>query len=101
MQVPDWVDFEAFKPGQRAFHRNMTNMLIAYAVGSAVEGFGTMVAKSYSITGHAPNLGPGAVRRLGQNNRHMIETYFPGGLLRDDAGWKVNTRIRFIHDMGP
>lgn len=95
--VPDWVDFEAFKPGQRAFHRTMTNMLIAYAVGSAVEGFGTMVAKSYSIMGRVPDLGPGAVQRLRQNNRHMIETYFPGGPLRDGDGWKVSTRIRFIH----
>ena len=43
-RVPDWVDFGAFKPGQRAFHRNMGNMLIACAVGSAVEGFGTPVA---------------------------------------------------------
>ena len=97
VQVPDWVDFEAFKPGQRAFHANMSNMLIAYAVGSAVEGFGTLVAKSFSITGRVPDLGPGAVRRLRWNNRHMIETYFPGGLLRDGDGWKVSTRIRFIH----
>lgn len=97
VRVPDWVDFEAFKPGQRAFHANMTNMLIAYAVGSAVEGFGTLVSKSFSITGRVPRLGPGAVRRLKQNNRHMIETYFPGGLLRDGDGWKVSTRIRFIH----
>ena len=97
VQVPDWVDFEAFEPGQRAFYRNMTNMLIAYAVGSAVEGFGTLVAKSFSITGRVPDLGPGAVRRLRQNNRHMIETYFPGGLLRDGDGWKFTTRIRFIH----
>lgn len=85
-QAPDWVDFEAFKPGQRAFHRNMTNMLIAYAVGSAVEGFSTLVSKSFSITGCVPSLGPGAVRRLRWNNRHMIETYFPGGLLRDGEG---------------
>ena len=97
VEEPDWVDFEAFKPGQRAFHRNMTNMLIAYAVGSAVEGFSTLVAKSFSITGRVPNLGPGAVRRLRQNNRHMIETYFPGGLQRDGDGWKVSMRIRFIH----
>ena len=97
MQVPDWVEFEAFKPGQRAFHANMTNMLIAYAVGSAVEGFGTLVSKSFSITGRVPGLGPGAVRRLRQNNRHMIETYFPGGLLQDGDGWKVSMRIRFIH----
>ena len=95
--VPSWVDFESFEPGQRAFFKNMSNMLIAYAIGSAVEGFGTLVSKSFSMTGRVPGLGPGAERRLRQNNRHMVETYFPGGLLRDGDGWKVSTRIRFIH----
>ena len=97
IQVPDWVDFEDFKPGQRAFFDNMSNMLIAYAIGSAVEGFSTLVSKSFSITGRVTGLGSGAERRLGQNNRHMIETYFPGGLLRDGEGWKVSMRIRFVH----
>ena len=97
VQVPDWVDFEAFKPGQRAFYANVSNILIAFAVGSAVEGFSTLVSKSFSITGRVPDLGPGAVRRLRWNNRHTIETYFPGGLLRDGEGWKVSMRIRFIH----
>ena len=95
--VPSWVDFESFEPGQRAFFKNMNNMLIAYAVGSAVEGFGTLVCKSFSMTGRVPGMGPGAERRLRQNNRHMVETYYPGGLLRDGDGWKVSTRIRFIH----
>ncbi len=95
--VPSWVDFESFKPGQRAFFRNMSNMLIAYAIGSAVEGFGTLVSKSFSMTGRVPGLGPGAERRLRQNNRHMVETYYPGGLLREGDGWKVSMRIRFIH----
>lgn len=97
LKVPDWADFESFKPGQRAFFNNMGNMLIAYAIGSAVEGFSTLVSKSFSITGRVPNLGPGAIRRLRQNNRHMIETYYPGGLLRDGDGWKISMRIRFIH----
>ncbi|MDE0409924.1 MAG: hypothetical protein OXN81_18915, partial [Alphaproteobacteria bacterium] len=96
-QAPDWVDFEAFKPGQRAFYANISNILIAFAVGSAVEGFSTLVSKSFSITGRVPNLGPGAVRRLRWNNRHTIEAYLPGGLLRDGEGWKVSMRIRFIH----
>ena len=91
--VPPWVDFESFKPGMRAFHENMSNMLIAYAVGSAVEGFSTLVSKSFSMTG----LGAGAERRLRQNNRHMVEVYYPGGLRRDGDGWKISTRIRFIH----
>ncbi len=94
---PPWVDFESFKPGMRAFHENMSNMLIAYAIGSAVEGFSTLVSKSFSITGRVTGLGAGAERRLRQNNRHMIEVYYPGGLRRDGDGWKVSTRIRFIH----
>ena len=95
--VPDWVDFEAFVPGQRAFFNNMSNMLVAYAVGSAVEGFSTLVSKSFAMTGRVTGLGPGAERRLRQNNRHMVETYFPNGLRRDGDGWKVSMRIRFIH----
>lgn len=31
----------------RAFHENMSNMLIAYAVGSAVEGFSTLASKCH------------------------------------------------------
>lgn len=96
-EIPPWVDFESFTPGMRAFYYNMNNMLIAYAVGSAVEGFSTLVSKSFSITGRVTRLGPGAERRLRQNNRHMIEVYYPGGLRRDGDGWKVSTRIRFIH----
>ena len=95
--VPSWVNFESFKPGQRAFFNNMSNMLVAYAIGSAVEGFGTLVSKSFSMTGRVPGLGPGAERRLRQNNRHMVETYYPDGLLRNGDGWKVSMRIRFIH----
>ena len=97
MQAPEWVDFEAFKPGQRAFYNHMSNMLVAYAIGSAVEGFSTLVSKSFSITGRVTGLGQGAERRLRQNNRHMVETYFPGGLERDGEGWKVSMRIRFVH----
>ena len=95
--VPAWVDFKAFTPGMRGFYRNMTNMLIAYAVGSAVEGFGTLVAKSFFITGRVTGLDAGATRRLRQNNRHMVEIYFPGGLDRKGDGWKISMRIRFVH----
>ena len=95
--VPDWVDFDSFQPGTEAFFANMGNMLIAYAIGSAVEGFSTLVSKSFSITGRVTGLGPGAKRRLRQNNRHMVEVYYPEGLKRSGEGWKISTRIRFIH----
>ena len=94
---PKWVDFDAFDDGNRAFFRNMTNMLVAYALGSAVEGFSTLVGKSFSITGRVTGLGDGAQRRLRQNNRHMFEVYYPDGLKRGGDGWKVTMRIRFIH----
>ena len=95
--VPAWVDYATFRPGRRAFFKNMNNMLIAYAVGSAVEGFATLVSKSFSMTGRVSGLGPGAERRLRQNNLHMIEVYYPGGLHREGDGWKISLRIRFIH----
>ena len=37
------------------------------------------------------------VRRLGQNNRHMMEIFLPGGLYRDGDGWKLSIRIRIVH----
>ena len=83
---------QTLPPGTADIH-----MLIAYAIGSAVEGFSTLVSKSFSITGRVTGLGDGAERRLRQNNRHMVEVYYPEGLKRDGEGWKVSTRIRFIH----
>ena len=97
LEEPPWVNFEEFGPGKEAFYANMTNMLIAYAVGSAVEGFSTLVSKSFSITGRVTGLDDGATKRLRQNNRHMVEVYFPDGLKRERDGWKVSLRISFIH----
>ena len=48
-QVPDWVDLEAFKPGQRAFYRNMGNMLVSYALGSVIEGFSGSIPISVAL----------------------------------------------------
>ena len=94
---PAWADFESYKPAARAFFENMTELLIAYAVGSAVEGFSTLVSKSFSITGRVTGLGLGAERRLRQNNRHMVEVYYPESFRRRNDGWKISMRIRFVH----
>ena len=40
-----------------------------------MEGFGTEVAKSFSIAGRMAKLGSGTERRLRPNNRHLVETY--------------------------
>ena len=90
---PQWLDHEAFRPGVRAFHKNVDLMLVAFVTGVLVEGFSTLIAKSFNITGRVAS----TKRRLQQNNRHMMDIFFPHGLLRNGDGWKLSTRIRFIH----
>ena len=92
-ESPPWLNRRAFEPGIRAFYANVDFMLVAFVTGVVVEGFSTRIAKSFRITGRvAANK-----RRLQQNNRHMLEIFFPEGLQRDGDGWKLSTRIRFVH----
>ena len=76
------------------FHRNSGVILAAFVAGVLIEGFTTNIAKSFFITGRVHDQG---IRRLGQNNRHMIEIFLPGGLDRQGDGWKLSVRIRIIH----
>ena len=32
-----------------------------------------------------------------QNNRHLLEVFYPGGLHRLGDGWKLSMRLRFVH----
>ena len=91
---PEWLDYSAFAPGVRMFHRNSQIILAAFVAGVLIEGFTTNIAKSFFITGRVRDQG---VRRLGQNNRHMMEIFLPGGLYRDGDGWKLSVRIRIVH----
>ena len=91
---PDWVDFPSFIPGIRMFHRNSRLVLGAFVGGVLVEGFSTNISKSFFTTGRLRDQG---VRRLKQNNRHMIEIFMPGGLRREADGWKLSVRVRLIH----
>ena len=91
---PDWVDLEAFQPGIRVFHKHSSVLLAGMLGGVLVEGFSTNIAKSFFITGRLRDQG---VRRLQQNNRHMIELFFPNGLSRQGDGWKLSVRIRLVH----
>ena len=93
IEDPPWLDREAFRPGVRAFNLNVDLMLAAFVTGVLVEGFSTLIAKSFSITKRVSS----TKRRLQQNNRHMMEIFFPGGLGRDGDGWKLSMRIRFVH----
>ncbi len=91
---PDWVDLPALSPAFRMFFRNSNLVLGAFVGGTLVEGFGTNISKSFFITGRVRDRG---VRRLRQNNRHLVELFIPGGLERLGDGWKLSVRIRLIH----
>ena len=93
---PPWLDFEAHVPAVRAFNLNAANVLVAFVCGVLIEGFSTLISKSFASTGRV--LSPeSAGRRLMQNNRHLMEVFFPGGMDRDGDGWKLSTRLRFVH----
>ena len=91
---PEWLDYSAFASGVRMFHRSSRVILAAFVAGVLIEGFTTNIAKSFFITGRVRDQG---IRRLGQNNRHMVEIFFPGGLYQNGDGWKLSVRIRIIH----
>lgn len=91
---PDWVDEAALIPGMRMFHRNSRIILGAFVGGTLVEGFSTNISKSFFTTGRLREQG---VRRLKQNNRHMLEMFVPGGMDRGGDGWKLSVRVRMVH----
>ncbi len=93
LEEPEWLNHDDFRKGIRAFHANVDLMLVAFVTGVLIEGFSTLISKSFSITGRVASTN----RRLQQNNRHMMDIFFPGGLQRNGDGWKLSTRIRFIH----
>lgn len=93
-EVPPWVEFEKFRLGTRMFYRAGKIVLAAFTGGTLVEGFSTNIAKSFLITGRLREQG---VRRLRQNNRHMIEIFLPDGLQRYGDGWKLSVRLRLVH----
>lgn len=96
-KVPEWVDFEDFRPAVVGFHKNMPEILVAFVTAALLEGFTTLISKSFYLTGrvHSEN----ATRRFKQNNRHLLEIFLPGGLRREGDGYRLSARIRFVHAM--
>ena len=91
---PEWLDRSALAPGVRAFQRNSVAVLSAFVTGVLIDGFSTLISKSFVQTGRIFDDG---VWRLKQNNRHQMEIFWPGGLERHGDGWKLSVRIRFVH----
>ncbi len=92
--APPWFDAAAALPGCRAFHRNSEMFIGAFVAAVLIEGFATLISKSFSITGRLVDQG---VRRLKQNNLHLVEIFMPGGLDRHGDGWRLSVRIRLMH----
>ena len=93
-EPPEWVDLPSFLPGCRLFHRNTRLVLAGMVAGVLVEGFSTNIAKSFFLTGRLRDQG---VRRLKQNNRHMLEIFMPGGMANYADGWTHSIRVRLVH----
>ena len=91
---PAWVDLDSFILGVRMFHRNSRLVLGAFVGGVLVEGFSTNIAKSFFTTGRIFDQG---VRRLKQNNRHIVECFMPDGLKRYGDGFALSVRVRLVH----
>lgn len=92
--VPVWHDREAAQCGCRAFFRNSEDILAAYLAGAIVEGFATMISKSFAITGRVIDNG---ARRLKQNIRHLLNIFMPRGVEPSADGWKLSLRNRMVH----
>ncbi|MEQ9138626.1 MAG: oxygenase MpaB family protein [Thalassobaculum sp.] len=93
-RVPDWFDPAGVRAGCRAFHRNSEMFVGAFVAAVLIEGFATLISQSFNLTGRMVDKG---VRRLKQNNRHLVEIFLPGGLERHGEGWKLSVRIRLVH----
>ena len=91
---PAWFDSRAVYPGCRAFHADSDLYVQALVGSSIVQGFTTLISKSFFTTGRLTDHG---VRRLRQNIRQLIEIMIPGGMERYGEGWKLSVRIRLIH----
>lgn len=92
--VPDWFEPEIALKATRAFLRNSDLVLAALVAGAIIEGFSTLISKSFRIRSRIIENG---VRRLKQNTLQLTEQFMPGGLLPGGDAWKLNFRIRLVH----
>ncbi len=92
--VPEWFDTQRARMASRAFLRNSDIVLASLVGGSIVEGFSTLISKSFRIRGRVTSSG---VRRLKQNGLQLVEQYLPGGMEPGGDGWRLTLRVRLVH----
>ena len=92
--VPDWFDPGLAMSATRAFLRNSDMVLGGLIAGAIIEGFSTLISKSFRIRSRIVTNG---VRRLKQNLLQLLEQYLPGGMEPGADGWTLSLRIRLVH----
>ena len=85
---PPWHDPTAFDPGIRAFQRNSSNVLGAFVAGVLIEGFSTLISKSFVTTG-----------RLFEKGVVEAEAEQPPAA-RDLLAWRAGTPRRGMEAVG-
>ena len=93
-KVPEWFDSRRARVASQAFLRNSDIVLAALVGGSIVEGFSTLISKSFRIRGR---LVVAAIRRLKHNGMQLVEQYLPGGMEPGGDGWRLTLRARLVH----
>ncbi len=92
--LPDWYERELAMVASRAFLRNTDKVLTALVAGAIVEGFSSMISKSFFLRSRVTSNG---VRRLKQNLLQLVDQYLPGGIEPGGDGWKLTLRARLVH----
>ena len=93
-RMPEWFDPDLALQGTRGFLRNSDMVLGGLVGGAIIEGFSTLISKSFRIRSRITENG---VRRLKQNLLQLVEQFMPGGLEPGGDGWRLSLRIRLVH----
>ena len=73
---PSWLDCKTFDPAIRAFYTKATDILLALVTGVLIEGFSTLMSKSFSITGRMLQETDTSIRQLKQVNPSPARSIF-------------------------
>ena len=92
--VPEWFDSEVLTTASKAFFRNVDVILGSFVVAAIVEGFSTLISKSFRIRSRVATNG---IRRLKQNILQLTGQFLPGGVYPEGEARRLSLRIRMVH----
>lgn len=93
--VPDWVDWDRLERGSVAFWRTGLWIALTLNCASLASGYRSGIGnKPLVMTGRLVHM---AHRRQQETARWILAAAAPGGLRRDEAGFKETLRVRIVH----